>query len=589
VITVAEELRPSAFGYLIVRGARNRIASRLKRAKNPRYALAMAIGVAYFWFVYFQPLWLRHSTARRTPGIDATGPIWTVIGTAFLLVMAGIAWFVDNGPSNLALEKAEAAFILPAPVSRRGLIIYKVLRAQIAILTTVIVWTVLIRRGSARLPIPMQAIGVWLLFTTTNLHRTGAEIVKAAWWIRGGGALRKHWAATGVIILTIIGLAASIGLDYDALLAAWHRGVREWIVVFAAALASGPARVVLWPIHATLGPMVATSAAEWLAAIPWALLVLGVHLVWVTRVDEEAVGVAVDRATQRLEVLRDRLDRRKIAGRTARPTPAAILKTIPLASVGWPPMAIIWKNVLAMRRRTRNGVTWFVILALLPSGIGALMAMDGGSIATALALWGMIFAAEVAIAGPLLLRNDLRSDMINLTALKLLPLSGRTVVAAEILSAVMPLAAVESGMLVLSAIASQFANRPLLSPGDTVVVFVGGLPALVALNAALIGIQNAAPVLFPGWVKLDGLQTGGVEAMGQMVIVLSVFILLAIVVLLAPVVLASGIVYVLRARMAIGLAAGLLVGAAALAVEMGALILVLGRTFERTEPAEVAG
>src|SRR4051812_41786805 len=131
-----------AFAYLTAHSAKNRLLSRLRRAKNPRYALAILLGGWYLWMVYLRP----GSTGRRAPGIDATGAMWLIIGTGVLLVMTGIAWFVPNGPSNLALDKAESAFILPAPVTRRGLVGYKIVRAQMAILMTVVVWTLLMRR-----------------------------------------------------------------------------------------------------------------------------------------------------------------------------------------------------------------------------------------------------------------------------------------------------------------------------------------------------------------------------------------------------------------------------------------------------------
>jgi ABC-2 type transport system permease protein len=582
------EFQTSAFGYLIIRGARNRLMSRLRRAKNPRYALAMLIGASYFYFVYLRPQWQRGST-HRPPGIDTGGPMLLVIGTAVLLVMAAIAWFADNGPSNLALDKAEAAFILPAPVSRRALVSYKLLRAQLAVLTTVLVWTILIRRGSSTLPAPMRAIGVWILFTTTNLHRTGAEIVKAAWRVRGRGALRKHWAAIAVIILTILGLSVSIGMSYPTLSAAWAVGVKDWLVAFGAAVGTGPSHIALWPIQATLAPMVAATASGWWSALPGALIVLLVHLIWVTRVDDDAVTAAVDRATQRIESIRERADERKSSIRAIKPKPEIVLKTMPLSPVGWPPMAIVWKNALAMRRRTRNGVTLFLIMALLPTGIGLLVTMDGGSRAVAAALWGAIFAAETALAGPLVLRNDLRSDMINLTALKLLPLSGRTIVAAEVLSAVAPLAVIEGVMLVFAAVALQFSPRAFLDSAGMALVLLAVLPTLVVVNTAFIAIQNAAPVLFPAWTKLDALRSGGMEAMGQMVIVLALIVLLMAAMLLVPVTLGVGVIFLGHAHLGAAVSAALLLGSVALALEVAALILVLGRTFDRTEPAEIAG
>ena len=576
----------AALVYLVVHTTKNRLLSRLRKARNPRYALAMILGGVYLWFVYLQPLWFRRPRTAPPTSVDTSGAMWTIIGTAFLLVMSAIAWFVDNGPSNLALDKAETAFILPAPVSRRALIGYKLIRAQIAILTTVVVWTILMRRGSATVSIPARAFGVWIFFTTTNLHRTGAEIVKAAWARRGGGALRRHWAATGVVIATIVGLAVSLGMGYYELLAAWRVGGRQFMQTLASVLSSGPSVVVLWPIHAVIGPMVAASDAAWLAALPGALIVLAVHALWLAKPDEEAVIAAVDRATSRADVVRERMDGRARLVKSVKPRPNVVLATWPLAPTGWPPMAIIWKNALCMRRRTRNGLAIFGLLAVLPS-LAAATAWKSSDPAAAVVLWCLALAAELLFFGPGLLRNDLRSDMINLTALKLVPLSGQTIVAAEILSPVVPLAIAEGGLCVIAGAALLLMRQPPFTAAQTIAFVIAGIPALAAVTAAAIGIVNAAPVLFPAWTKLDALKTGGMEAMGQMIIVLILVVLLFVAMMLAPAVLVGAIIFVARSSPTLATIASLLTGALALALEMAALILLLGRVFERTEPAEI--
>ena len=43
------------FAYLILTSARNRVRARLARLRNPRYAIAAVLGVAYVWVVYLRP------------------------------------------------------------------------------------------------------------------------------------------------------------------------------------------------------------------------------------------------------------------------------------------------------------------------------------------------------------------------------------------------------------------------------------------------------------------------------------------------------------------------------------------------------
>jgi len=572
-----------AFAYLTAMSAKNRVLSRVRRAKNPRYAFAFVLGAAYLWMVYLRPM----SSSRPTMGGDTSSAMWMIIGTAFLLVMTSIAWFVPNGPSNLALDKAETAFILAGPVSSRGLVGYKMVQAQLAILMTVLVWTVLIRRGGSSIALPLQMVGIWMFFTTTNLHRTGAEIVRAAWAVRGGGALRQHWLATAAVVTTIIGLAFSLGFGYDPVLAAARIGFKPAMVAVAAAMDSGPAAVVLWPIHAVLGPMVAETNAAWLAAVPGALIVLAVHGVWVFRADDEAIDSAVVQATQRLEVMRARAGKSRVVGPAVRPRPDAVLATMPLASTGWPAMAIVWKNILCMRRKTRSAWTVLVFACTVPVLIGGLAGSRDGGVFGAIAISAIGIVAILVVFGPLLLRNDLRHDMLNITALKLLPLHGRTIVAAEVLSVVVPLAVVQYVLLVLAGGSMLFApNRPF-GPAETAGLLLAGIPVVFVFNTTFVGIQNAAPVLFPAWTKLGALTSGGMEAMGQMMIAVAIVVMLLAVMLFVPGGVAAGIIFAGRSHLSVSIIVALVIGATLLAGEVVALIVILGRALDRTEPSDV--
>ena len=46
-----------AFAYLTFFSARNRLIQKLQRLKNPRYAIALLLGLGYFWTIYFNPSW----------------------------------------------------------------------------------------------------------------------------------------------------------------------------------------------------------------------------------------------------------------------------------------------------------------------------------------------------------------------------------------------------------------------------------------------------------------------------------------------------------------------------------------------------
>jgi hypothetical protein len=179
--------------------------------------------------------------------------------------------------------------------------------------------------------------------------------------------------------------------------------------------------------------------------------------------------------------------------------------------------------------------------------------------------------------------------MLNITALKLLPLNGRTIVAAEVLSVVVPLALLQYALVAVSALSMLFIADPPFGVAETATLLAGALPAIVVFNAAFVTIQNAAPVLFPAWTKLGALTSGGMEAMGQMMIVVALVLLLLAIMLLVPGGVAAGIIFSGRSHLSAAVIVGLTGGTILLGAEVAVLVTILGRVLQRTEPSDVPG
>ena len=99
-------------------------------------------------------------------------------------------------------------------------------------------------------------------------------------------------------------------------------------------------------------------------------------------------------------------------------------------------------------------------------------------------------------------------------------------------------------------------------------------------------IQNGAALLFPAWVHLGSSRPGGVEALGQNMLMIVAYLGLLGMTLALPVGLGGG-AYLLLAP-ALGLWSALpasLLLLTALAVEATLMLGWLGRIFERTDPA----
>jgi hypothetical protein len=99
-------------------------------------------------------------------------------------------------------------------------------------------------------------------------------------------------------------------------------------------------------------------------------------------------------------------------------------------------------------------------------------------------------------------------------------------------------------------------------------------------------IQNGAALLYPAWVRLGSGRPGGVEALGQNLLMMIAFVALLSLALVLPVAIAGGTFLLLRGLLenwaavpAAVLALGIIGFEAALIVEW------LGGIFERTDPA----
>ncbi|MHB1864142.1 MAG: putative ABC exporter domain-containing protein [Gemmatimonadaceae bacterium] len=574
-----------ALVYLTWTSLRNRVAFQLRRSRNPRYALALVIGVAYFWFVFG-----RHAGgARGRSPLDLGGAAHLVVVGA-LFAGAAAVWLFGGDRTALAFSQAEAMFLFPAPLSRRQLVGYKLWRAQFVVIVNTLLWMLILRQNGSTLPFVLRATGLWLLFTVGYLHRLGAALVRESWAQHGMPGARRH-ALSIVVFVAAIG---AVTFNVVASAGAWRAadGAGAAATALSAALARQPASLVLWPINAILAPASAGSATEWLHVLPGALLVLLVHVVWVMRTDtafEEAALAATSERARRLAALRSRgaLATAKPSAAARPGAAAASARGFPLAPTGRPAVAIVWKNIACLRRTTQFRQLFSPML--LAAVVGTLAGPKLGGVAAGLALGALVLTAVLLLMGPMMLRGDLRQDLLHLAELKTLPFRGATIVAAEVLSVSIPLAVVQALALAAAAGAAHVAHLEWAPPPMRWAVAVGGLPVLLAFNAASVTIQNGAPILFPGWARLGTVVAGGVEMMGQMILLMGFYLMQLAALLVVPAAIGFVSVYELGATGAAGLLVALLAGSAALAFELQGVMQLLGRAFERIEPTSISG
>lgn len=570
-----------ALGYLTWISLRNRWRAQLRRLRQPRYAIALLLGIAYIWMFLLRPQPRPVGTTSPLLGADAR----SLAELGVLMLVAG-AWLFAGGRLALAFAPAEVDFLFPAPLTRRQLVVYKLLRAQLVVVFNTLLWVFILRRSGSDLPALVRAVTAWVFFTTLYLHRVGAGLARAAWLEHGRAGVRKQRLTTAVFVAAVGALVWAAVRAAPALAASSGATVLGTVV---AATRTAPASWVLAPLRWTLAPAFAQTMFEWTRAIGPALILLGLNAVWVLSADvafEEAAAEASRERVRRIEALRTRRAGAAIGK-------ARLRGVLPLAPVGRAEVAILWKNVLAFVRTVQMGR---LVGVLAFAAVTAVITSEGGDGPSHpirfVAVLASMTAALLVILGPRVVRNDLRMDMASLELVKAFPLAGRAIVASEIAASLGVLVALQALLALVGYVAYLADPMPLASFGVRPAYLAIAPVVAVSLDAIALTAQNAAAVLIPSWVQTGSIVGGGVELLGQNLLMTLAMILVMVLALLPPALLAGAGLVVAQS---VGATQGLALGAAAVvalggvAGELWLTVLWLGRALERAEPAVTGG
>ncbi len=563
----------SALLFLVWTSARNRVVSVLRRVQSPRYAAALLVGVLYVWSFLVRPA----SHAGATSFL--LGQPTEMLVTVLMVVMLMGSWIFGSDATALAFSQAEVSLLFPAPLTRRQLVRFKLLRAQIAVIVNALIWVFVLRRGGTVLPSPLRAVGLWVLFSTLNLHRIGSALVRSSWREHHGAGARRHrWS---IVVFAAIGIALLVGMfDGRQELFAAH-GLGGFFTALAHVLSRPPAIVALYPFHLVVAPTFAHSIGEWGREILPALGVLLAHAWWVFRSDAAFEEAAIEASAERARRLEAARSRRSVAG--TRP-PRAATSSIELAATGRPGMAILWKNMLCLRRTAQLRV--FIGPAVMAIVLGASTADSGADAGEVVAACALTFAGMLLILGGRLIRNDLRHDMLHLPLLKSLPIGGHEIVLAEVASAALPMAAMQLVLFAIAFVAASVSAHPPLSASVRLALLAGAPFAVIALNAALLTIQNGTAVLFPAWIRLGPTVSTGVETLGQNVLSMLANLIVLALALIVPMFAAWVTITIFAPYRAPALAVAMIVAAVLLGAETYGAIRFLGGAFTRAEPLQ---
>jgi ABC-2 type transport system permease protein len=487
------------FAFVTFRSFLNRLVHRLKRLRKPRYALSLVAGLVWFWFTAGRHM-LRGRSVNASTIVtgDFAGDAIALVAFAALL----LAWALPGQSGGIELSEAEIAFLFPAPLSRRQLLLYKLVRMQPQILISATIMSLLgLRRG--------LFVGVWLMMTTLSLYFLTVALARA----------RLRQAGIGFAIRLPVVLAA-------ATLFAWqvfrdfHDGPAARMTANALRWWENPAlppspfdapltRVALFVPRA----LVSLAFPASLSALAISIVIIAIFAAALFLLAARLNVSFEDASIALAQKKADRALRRRHEG----PGRAITFRRFPplfqLRGTHSAEVAILWKNLIATMRIASPWIFLFVVPTVALVATAFLVTAPGVSATCALML--MTLAALFPFVGTLLFAQDLRLDLPRIEILKSYPISGERLLMAEMAAPLVVLTALEMMLLTAMNVVMRHAGDKrfdLLASAEFIVIAL--LFAIPICGTQLL-IHNAAPVLLPGWAIRSKEDVRGFAASGQ--------------------------------------------------------------------------
>jgi len=574
----------AALLYLQCHSFRNRLVSRFKRLKQPKYLIGAIVGGIYFYFYFFRYIFIRGFGGPQGMNL-AISPehlqLFELFGALVLFVIVVLAWIIPHERAALTFTEAEVAFLFPAPLTRRSLIHFKLVRSQLRILFSALFLTLVSRRFGGNVWI--HALGWWLILSTLNLHFLGASFARTLLLDRG----ISNWLRRLLVFGLVVAMAGAVWVWAKRTLpepgSADTANPGAILDYAQRVLTAGPALYLLYPFRLMVRPFLAPDAPAFFVALAPALMLFLFHYLWVVYSDvafEEASVEASQKMAVRIAAVR--------AGnwQGAKKNQKARRPWFKLAGTGPAATALLWKNLIGVGQvfSVRLWISIIVIVTVLGVSLGKIGNSEGLSVMAAILI--AVALSYSLLLGPQLLRLDFRNDLPQADILKTFPMRGWQIALGEILAPVAVLAAFQWLMLLVGA------GLLFCLPGKQETLFLaialGAAMLLPVLDLIVLLIPNAAVLLFPSWIQAGKDSPRGIEATGQRLIFALGQMLVLLVALLPAAGVFVGVFFLLY--FAFGPAAAVppasLAATIVLAAEGSFGVMLLGKLFERFDVTE---
>ncbi len=518
-----------ALGYLITRSLANSITHRLKRLRQPKYLLGAVLAGAYFYFYFYKFLFIGLGPAKQFDMPPAQQQVWLDFGAAALLVFTFVlAWILPSSRAALTFTEAEIAFLFPAPIRRRTLIVFKILRSQLGFLFISVIFTLISGRWRMGSDVWMRTAGWWIILNTLSLHRIGASFALSRLYERG----LADWKRRTLFVVLLAALTFAVWNAWNSLPArpVAIGGKADGVMgSVGQLLQTGAIPWILAPFKMVVAPSFAHDGIGFLAAMGPALGVLALHFLWVVRADGSFEDAAIETARRRSALIAAarkgevRMTSRKGKARTA---------VFQLRATGFKATAFLWKSLIRIGGR-QTLVRWMLFFLALGVGVFWLIQNRGEESSNASMTLAISIGAACYIAFLLSFimvgqqaAGQLRQGIAGMDLLKTYPLPGWQFALGELLGPIVLgtliqwMALATGTALVVGLIVPKSYNI-----GEVVPLILTGLALFLPLfNLGTSILPSAAALALPGWFRpgeagAGSAGGGGLEVMGLRLLV----------------------------------------------------------------------
>jgi ABC-2 type transport system permease protein len=486
---------------------KNKIVQRLRMLREPRYLIGAIAGAAYFYFLFLRRSMGAHSNGKIIMMQTMTlSPVVADVASVILLLLMITAWALPADSGGLDFTETEVAFLFPAPLRRRDVLLYKIVRAQPQALFSALIMTVLgwWRNG--------LFLGVWAAISVLGVYFTLVSLGRARLRLMHIGFLARL-AGVAVIVSGLVWLGKR---EISTISFRTLKNAPQVMNALAAPLQKPLIRTILFIPHLIASAAIPRSVGMLAISVP-IVLALGVGFFFIAAAlnvsfEEASIAVSQKKAARSQRVKGQRSGTFVMFRRA--PAPFKLQETGPVET------AVIWKNMIALMR---NSIAWVVVFAaIMAFMLGISLWAHQATFYTAVGMSLIFMACLFPLFGPNVFSNDLRLDMPRLEVLKSYPISGERLIAAEIAAPLLVISILEMLFATLASIMMGMGEankltKYLATPQFIVAVLLLTIPVC----AVQLVIRNAIPVLFPAWAMRSKDEPRGFVMMGQRLVTMA--------------------------------------------------------------------